>query len=115
MKTTKEKYRPANILKSAIELGFEIDNTESFNDVIESAETFIMDNAIAERHECEVQTRGNSQRVEFGDFWAQGQIVDFSAHWSKAPGTEVDHESFIDNDGKLIQLFYRVGETEHNV
>ena len=115
MKITDAKFRPTNVLKSALELGFEIDTTESFESVIESAESFIKDHGTAERHECEVQSLGNhDQRVDFGDFWSQGEIVNFSSSWSDSPDTEVDHESFVDNDGQLIQLFYRVGETDYN-
>lgn len=115
MKNTDAKYRSANVLKSALELGFDIDSKESFEAVIEAAEVFILDNGTAERHECEVKSLGShGQRVDFGDFWLQGEIINFSSHWSDSPETEVDHESFVDNDGKLIQLFYRVGETAYN-
>lgn len=106
--------RMANILLAAIKLGFEIDTTDSFESVLNEAEDFIMNNATPERHECEVSTSGHNQYVNFGDFHSSGHIVDFSAHWHESPETEVDHESFVDDDGNLIQLFYKVGETDYN-
>lgn len=112
MKNTSKRI--ANIIKVAVELGFVIDTGTSVESLIEGAEEFIRENAIAERYECDVESNGHSQRVDFGDFWSQGQIVDFSAHWHKAPNTEIDHESFVDNEGKLIQLYYVIGETDYN-
>lgn len=81
----------------------------------EEAEEWLLNNVTDERHECEVKSLGNhGQRVDFGDYWVQGEIVNFSAHWFDAPETEVEHERFVDENGKVIQLYYLVGETQYN-
>jgi hypothetical protein len=107
--------RALNILKAATEKGFEINENEAFYKVVEEAENYLLEQDPDERHECEVKSLGrHGQRVDFGSFWQQGEIVDFRLHWNKEPNTEVNHSDFIDEDGKYIQLFYLVGETDYN-
>jgi hypothetical protein len=68
--------------------------------------------------ECEVSSNGRSQHVRYGDFWSDGEIVDFSSSWGKTPETKVFHSDFVmeDEDGlmKNMHLYYLVGETEYN-
>ena len=67
--------------------------------------------------ECEVTSNGGTQHVSYGDFWSDGEIVDFSANWSKAPETKVFHSDFVmEQDGvmKNMNLYYLVGETDYN-
>lgn len=109
-----KKFRPANILKAAIDLGFEFDDCDSLRAIIEASEEFIRNHAVAERHECDITVSGRTQSVSFGDYRCTGEIIDFSAHWHEAPDTEVEHEMFINNDGQLIQLYYVVGVTDYN-
>ena len=103
MKTSKQVFanasRIANVILSAVKLGFDIDPNDTVESVMEAAEEFIKVNGTAQRYEREV-SRGNN--------------FDFSAHWYDSPDTEVDHEYFVDDEGNLIQLFYLVGETDHN-
>ena len=67
--------------------------------------------------ECEVKTGGRGQYVSYGDFCFGGEIVDFSAHWSKKPDTKVFHSHFVmEQDGvmKNMNLYCLVGETDYN-
>lgn len=101
--------RSTNILNRAAQL-----SGKSF-DSWEEAEEWLYDNIVDERHECEVKSLGrHGQRVDFGDYWTQGEIAHFSDHWHKSPATEIDHCRFIDEEGRVIQLFYVVGENEYN-
>jgi hypothetical protein len=120
MKTISKNQRTINIINRALEFGFEFDENKRLEDVRNSAEEFLIENTEAEEEECEVKSLGNhGQRVDWYDgmgyeFWSQGEIVDFRANWSKPPETKVFHETVIDSEGKVVKLFYLVGETDYN-
>lgn len=112
--------RTINIINKAIALGFEFTEDETIENIRISAEEFLIENADAIEEECEVKSLGNhGQRVDWSDgkgfdFWSQGEIIDFSAHWYDAPETKVFHETVLDTDGNVVKLFYYVGETQGN-
>ena len=111
------------IITQAIALGFDF---EQFTDETELQEVeqamvdFFNENSEKlERieDECEVTTNGRTQHVSYGDFWSDGEIVDFSSNWSKSPETKVFHSDFVmEQDGvmKNMNLYYLVGETDYN-
>jgi len=121
MKTYTPEQRHANILLSAVNQGFEIDERETFEQVINDAELYLINNDCEGYEvECEVKSLGNhGQRVDFSDgmgfdYWCQGEIVDFRNHWFDGPETKVYHTALADSEGKVVKLYYLVGETDYN-
>lgn len=120
MKTITAQQRTINILNKATESGFEIEEAETLEDIRISAESFLIENSDAIEEECEVISLGNhGQRVDWSDgkgfeFWSQGEIVDFSKHWSDSPETKVFHSTVVDSEGTVVKLYYVVGETDYN-
>ena len=112
------------IISQAIELGFDFEQFTNNTDLQEVEEALIdffnenLENLPRIEDECELTTNGRTQHVSYGDFWSDGEIVDFSAHWHKSPETKVFHSDFAmeDNDGlmKNMNLYYLVGETDYN-
>lgn len=103
------------VIGIALENGMEASKHASIAEVFEAACEYITENEIgAIEEECEVVGLGNRQRVDHDDFWCQGEIVDFSAHWHKAPETKIFHSQYVNELGQLVKLFYLVGETEYN-
>lgn len=119
MKTISANQRTINIINRAIENGFEFSESDSIEEVRIEAEGFLIDNTEAIEEECEVKYSGRSQRVDWSDglgfdFWSQGEIVDFSSNWHKSPETKVFYETLVDSEGKVVKLYYLVGETDYN-
>lgn len=120
MKTISANQRTINIINRAIENGFEFSESDSIEDIKIEAEQFLIDNTEAIEEECEVKSLGNhGQRVDWYDgfgfhFWSQGEIVNFRDNWSKSPDTKVFHETLVDSKGKVVKLYYLVGETDYN-
>lgn len=121
MKNITAIQRKLNILEKATQNDFEIDESESFDELIFSAEQYLIDNEIdAQEEECEVVSLGNhGQRIDWYDgkgyeFWAQGEIIDFSHYWNNAPEEKVYHTTVVDSEANVVKLFYFVGETEYN-
>ena len=112
------------IISQAIELGFDFEQFTNDADLQEVSQA-LMDffNENSEKlprleDECEVTNNGRSQHVSYGEFWSDGEIVDFSANWHKSPETKVFHSDFVmeDADGlmKNMHLYYLDGETDYN-
>lgn len=121
MKTVSNNQRTLNILNKAIANGFEFEESTTIEDVRIAAEEFLIENEIdVIEEECEVKSLGNNgQRVDWCDgqgfeYWSQGEIVDFSAHWYDSPDTKVFHETVIDSQANVVKLYYLVGETQGN-
>jgi hypothetical protein len=111
------------IITQAIALGFDFEQftAETELQAVEEAmvDFFNENSEKLERieDECEVTTNGRSQHVSYGDFWSDGEIVDFSSNWSKSPKTKVFHSDFVmEQCGvmKNMNLYYLVGETDYN-
>lgn len=113
------------IIAQAFELGF------SFEDIdhdltLEELNGLIYDFFNENSHrlerledECEVIGNDRTQHVSYGDFWADGELVDWSANWHNSPDTKVFHSDFIMEDKtdglmKCMHLYYLVGETDYN-
>lgn len=112
------------IISQAISLGFDFSEFTSDTEILEVEKAMIdffhenSDKLPRIEDECEVTNNGRSQNVSYDDYVADGQIVDFSAHWHLAPDTKVFHSDFImEHEGiiKNMHLYYLVGETEFNV
>ena len=111
------------IINQAIALGFDFSQFDAETE-LQEVEQAMMDffNENSDRlerieDECEVTNNGRSQHVSYGDFWSDGEIVDFSAHWFDAPETKVFHSDFVMEDNgvmKNMNLYYLVGETDYN-
>ena len=112
------------IINQAITLGFDFEQFTS-DATIEEVEREMRDFFSENREklqriedECEVTSNGRTQHVAYGDFWSDGEIVDFSSNRDKAPETKIFHSDFVleDKDGfiKNMHLYYLVGETEYN-
>ena len=112
--------RTINILNKAIENGFEFDERNSLEEIRIEAEEFLIENTEAIEEECEVKSLGNhGQRVDWNDrkgfeFWTQGEIVDFSKTWFSPPETKVFHNTVVNSEGIVVNLFFYVGKTEFN-
>ena len=112
------------IISQAIDLGFDFEQFTIDADLQEVSEALVdFFNENSEKlprleDECEVTNNGRSQHVSYGEFWSDGEIVDFSANWHKSPETKVFHSDFVmeDADGlmKNMHLYYLVGETDYN-
>ena len=111
------------IITQAIALGFDFEQFTSETELQEVEQAMIdFFNENSEKlprleDECEVTSNGRSQHVSYGDFWSDGEIVDFSSNWHKSPETKVFHSDFVmEHDGimKHLYLYYLVGETEYN-
>lgn len=111
------------IISQAIALGFDFsqfDAETELQEVEQAMMDFFNENSgKLERieDECEVKSNGRSQHVSYGDFWSDGEIVDFSANWREDPETKVFHSDFVMEDNgvmKNMHLFYKVGETDYN-
>lgn len=97
-------------IQTAIRLGFEyadskFSSKEEFeNDIID----FLNENSDkikkVEKHFCEV-TGGRNQHVSFGDYWADGEIVDWSYYYHKRK-QRIYHSDFIDykEDGTPVKV-----------
>ena len=112
-----------SIITQAISLGFDFEQFTSETELQEVEQAMVdFFNENAEKlerieDECEVTSNGRTQHVSYGDFWSDGEIVDFSANWSKSPETKVFHSDFVmEQDGvmKNMNLYYLVGETDYN-
>ena len=111
------------IIAQAISLGFNFEQFEAETELQEIGQA-MMDffNENSEKlerleDECEVTSNGRTQHVSYGDFWSDGEIVDFSNNWHKAPETKVFHSDFVMEDNgimKNMNLYYLVGETDYN-
>lgn len=111
------------IITQAIALGFDFAQFTADTDLQEVEQAMIdffnenSDKLERIEDECEVTTNGSTQHVSYGDFWSDGEIVDFSSNWHKSPETEVFHSDFVmEQDGvmKNMNLYYLVGETDNN-
>ena len=112
------------IISQAIELGFDFEqftNDADLQEVNQALMDFFKENSdklSRLEDECEVTSNGRNQHVSYGDFWSDGEIVDFSANWHKAPETKIFHSDFVmeDTDGlmKNMHLYYLVGENDYN-
>lgn len=111
------------IITQAIALGFDFEQFTAETELQEVEQAMVdffnenSDKLERIEDECEVTTNGRTQHVSYGDFWSDGEIVDFSANWSKSPETKVFHSDFVmEQDGvmKNMNLYYLVGETEYN-
>lgn len=113
--------RVINIINKALENGFEFNETDRMEEIRIKAEEFLIENTEAIEEECEIVSLGNhGQRVDWNDeygfwFWQQGEIVRFSDNWNKHPETKIFHNTILDSKGRVINLYYLVGETEFNV
>lgn len=112
-----------SIITQAITLGFDFEQFSeetTLHEIEKELVDFFNENSDKlERieDECEVTNNGRTQHVSYGDFWADGEIVDFSFNWSKSPETKVFHSDFVmEQDGvmKNMNLYYIVGETDYN-
>lgn len=112
-----------SIITQAISLGFEFDDFTEETEIQEveeaMAEFFTNNSEKLEQleDECAVNSSGNNQFVNYGDFSCGGEIVRFSDHWDKSPDTKVFHSEFvmeIDGVMKNMNLYYLVGETDYN-
>lgn len=111
------------IINQAIALGFDFSQFDAETE-LQEVEQAMMDffNENSDRlerieDECEVTNHRRSQYVSYGDFWSDGEIVDFSAHWFDDPETKVFHSDFVMEDNgvmKNMNLYYLVGETDYN-
>ena len=111
------------IITQAISLGFDFEqftddtNLKEVNQVLLDFFSENSEKLPRLEDECEVTNNGRTQHVSYGDFWSDGEIVDFSANWGKAPETKVFHSDFVMEDEgimKNMHLYYLVGETEYN-
>jgi len=111
------------IIAQAITLGFDFEQFEeeiTVEEINRALVDFFNENSEKlERleDECEVTNNGRTQHVSYGDFWSDGEIVDFSSNWHKAPETKVFHSDFVMEDNGLMKnmnLYYLVGETDCN-
>lgn len=112
------------IIKQAIALGFDFEqftNDATIEEITQEMTDFFSENREKLEKiedECEVTNNGRTQHVSYGDFWSDGEIINFSDNWEKSPETKVFHSDFVmeDKDGlmKNMQLYYLVGETEYN-
>ena len=108
----------------AIDLGFDFHLSTDDNTTVEELKSLLLDffdenreKLPREEDECEVSGSGNGQSVIYGDYICSGEIVNFSAHWHKAPETKVFHSEFVRQDAGLMKntnLYYLVGETDYN-
>lgn len=122
MKQVTSNQRTLNILKKAIELGYEMEENDPLYTVIEDAEYFIIDNTPEKdkrEEECEVRQNGRQQQVDWLDgkglrFQTFGEIVDFSENWHKDPSHKVYHTTVVDSEANVVKLYYLVGETDYN-
>lgn len=122
MKTI-DYIRAANILLLAARYDFEFDMNESLEENLANAEAYLLENwqyfDILEE-ECDISVKGNhGQHVSFVDqngweYESQGDLVDFSKHWHKDPAEKIYFDSIIDSEGRIVRLYYRVGETDIN-
>ena len=118
MKITNEK-RTLNILNKAIEIGFEIDESLSMEELKEKAINYLIANDSGTEEECDVITGSHGQSVYWTDgkgyeFFSQGKIVNFKKHWFDTPETKVYYQNLVDSVGNVIRLYYVVGETKYN-
>lgn len=112
------------IIRQAIELGFDFEqftNDADLQEVSEALMDFFNENSDKLpklEDECKVTSNGRTQHVSYGDYWVDGEIVNFSDNWHKSPETKVFHSDFVmeDTDGliKTMHLYYLVGETDYN-
>jgi hypothetical protein len=111
------------IITQAIALGFDFEQFTAETELQEVEQAMVdffnenSDKLERIEDECEVTTNGRSQHVSYGDFWSDGEIVDFSSNWSKSPEIKVFHSDFVmEQDGvmKNMNLYYLVGETDFN-
>ena len=111
------------IIAQAIALGFDFEQFTSETELQEVEQAMVdffnenYDKLERIEDECEVTTNGRGQHVRYGDFWSDGEIVYFSANWSKSPETKVFHSHFLmvqDGVMKSMNLYYLVGETDYN-
>ena len=119
MKITNEK-RTLNILNKAIEIGFEIDESLSMEELKEKAISYLIENTSGTEEECEVVIGSHVQSFYWTDgkgyeFFSQGEILDFIEHWFDPPETKVFYETLVDSEANVIRLYYIVGETEYNM
>ena len=118
MKITNDK-RTLNILNKAIEIGFEIDESLSMEELKEKAIHYLIENESCIDKYCPVITGSCGQSVKWTDgkgyeFFAQGEIINFKRHLCDAPNTKVYYKKIVDSFGNVIRLYYLVGETEYN-
>lgn len=76
-------------IKSAIDNGFKVSNTNSIESVWEDACDYLVDNTEHTMEYCELRSTGRSQRYDFGEYWEDGEIFDFNWHYK-----ESDHVLF---------------------
>lgn len=120
MKQITSNQRTINIISKAVALGYRFFESETIEDTRIEAEQYLIDNTDAIEDQCEVVSLGgHGQRVDWSDgkgydFWQQGDIVDFARHWHKEPEHKVYHNTVIDSEGQVVNLFYYVGQTDFN-
>ena len=118
MKITNDQ-RTVNILNKAIEIGFELEESLSMEELKEKAISYLIENDQGTEEECDVVTGSHGQSAQWTDgkgyeFFSQGEIVDFKKHWFDTPETKVYYQNLVDSVGNVIRLYYVVGKTKYN-
>jgi hypothetical protein len=107
MATNNQFKRNANILRNAVNNGFVYDELTAFWEVMEQAETFILENTEPIEAEAEYSGSGSSQHINYqdGDFSYESWGEIFNWPSIVEPGDKVRVANIVDSQGRHIELY----------
>lgn len=110
MTTYTAQQRFTNIIQKAINNGYEIDLSESFEEVYFQAEVFLLNQDSEKEEFCEIHGNRNRQHIAWSDGMgyeheSDGEICDYSLVEVDENCKKFPHTKVVDSEGTVIQLF----------
>lgn len=100
-----------NQLQRAVENGFEIDRSESIEEIQIQAQDYLINNLPADKKiYCEVINHGTNQHVDYADgigttYTSDGEIIDWNTYRDAAPNEQHVYASIVDVKAQIIELY----------
>jgi hypothetical protein len=119
MKVTAQQ-RGLNIIQNAIDNGLEIDFDLEFENIVNEAEEFLLQNTEPKLEEGDVSFHRNGQNVQWCDglgycYEGDGDYICSRQDWYLPAETKLALANVCDSEGQHVQIFTFLGENEFNV
>ena len=106
--------RILNIITEAVELGLEINQKETLENIALESEDFLVENKEAENIICNLVSLGShGQRCDYSDghgydYWQQGEIISAATLLKAAPGELIHYATIIDSKAYVLHLCHQI-------
>ena len=112
MTTVNKEQRLLNILQKAINLSFEIDKQETFEQIIISAQDFILEWTEPLFEEVQIERAGICQRIDWTDrmgyhYWVEGDLLSYETMYHTNPGGRIVLATVFNSKGDPVCLVWQ--------